>query len=817
MAPVKETSGFTVGLIVSYVRDEAGDDGVRELIAGSGIGATERQLADARRWWSYADKVALFEAAEAVVGDPEVATRIGRTVLAASVAPAMVPLLRAFGGPSPLLRNVAKAASRFSTAATMEALEIGRTNATLTYRLLPPHTPNRHDCGYTVGLLSQAPPLFGLPEATVDHPSCQVLGADRCTYHVTWLRDVRSRSRRERRREALALESTIAIEAAQQREDTVAALLRVAHALADVTTSAETAQRLADGAGDVIGCDRAIVLLWDEDTSRYRTAGHMGIPEHLAVAAAELRVDPTNFGGIDRPLPDEPIHLARRQTEGALADHLDRFEAHHVAVVPLRSRGQRLGLLLVDWASRLPPGLPGSRLDELLDGLADQGAAALENARLLETVRRQASHDALTGLPNQVLFAELVRLELGKARRLRGALAVGVLDLDRFKAVNDHLGHASGDALLIEVATRLRATIREVDTVARMGGDEFTFLLPGSGSAMADQVATRILTAFEEPFLVEGRALRVSPSIGFALHPSHGDELGELLRRADSAMYKAKASGRNTWVVHRSERTEPCPDRLTLESELARAVAGEELVVAYQPVVRVGDRRVVGVEALVRWHHPSLGLLMPDDFVPLAEEVGLIEDMDAWVLHRACMDLGRARPRAGRPWHVAVNAAGRSLTHPAFSRRVAEAIADGGIRPDQLVLEVTENVTVEEAGDVVGALSELRTQGVRVAIDDFGRGQSALARLDQLPMDQLKVDKAFLHGIASAEDEAPVVSAIIAMAIGLGLEVLAEGVERPEQHGFLVRQRCHLAQGYLFGRPAVRPIDEALGSEALVG
>jgi diguanylate cyclase (GGDEF)-like protein len=428
----------------------------------------------------------------------------------------------------------------------------------------------------------------------------------------------------------------------------------------------------------------------------------------------------------------------------------------------------------------------------------------------METIRRQALHDGLTGLPNQSLFADRVRRALATAQRTGGELAIGVLDLDRFKTVNDSIGHGCGDELLVEVGRRLQSSVREIDTVARMGGDEFTLLLPGrDGATAANQTAARVLAAFEAPFDVGGHVLRVSPSIGFALHPDHGGALDDLLKRADAAMYQAKAAGRNTWAIY-TGMTDQAYDRLTLEADLFEAVAHQELLIAFEPIVRIADGTVVGAEALVRWDHPTLGLLGPADFIRVAEDVGLVAEIDSWVLRRACLDLGRARPEGTAPAHVAVNVSGRSVTHPAFADRVAHAIASAGIRPDQLVLEVTEAVTGDEASGVARALAPLRSRGVRVAIDDFGRGHSSLSRLDELPADQLKIDRAFLRHVDSGEAGAPVLTAIIAMAKGLGLEVLAEGVERPEQLELLRSRGCELAQGFLFGRSLLAPLAEVL-------
>lgn len=809
----KEASGITTRLITAYVRHHAGDEGVTRLIELSAVVATEAELADPRRWWSYADTIALFEGAAVLFADDEVANAIGRWALTENVLPALIPLLRVFGGPSQLLRNIARTSKKFSTAGVMEAVDIGRTQAVVSYRLLAPHVPSAHDCGYTAGLLTQVAPIFGLPDAAVTHRDCQVAGAERCTYLVSWQRTPRLRSRRSLRREQLALDAASAIEEAQRREETVAALLRLSRSLADVTTVRETAQRLADAVPEVVGSRRSTVLLWDEPEGCYRTETVSGMPAHLADAALDFRIDGAGLAQPGMPAIDRPTLVARRHATGALATLLDRFEVDHLAFVPLRSRHKTLGLLIASWGRSGDLRRPRHELEELLHGLADQGATALENAQLLEAVHRRALHDSLTGLPNQARFADLADHELARARRSGTQLVVGVLDVDRFKTVNDTLGHACGDDLLVEVGRRLRTVLREVDTVARVGGDEFSLLLPGDdASAAAERVGRQVLAAFEKPFEIGGGALVMSASIGFAFHPAHGDDLDDLVKRADSAMYDAKAAGRNTWSVYRSSAETVAYDLTALQDDLAHAVARDQLVVAYQPVVQVADGTIVGAEALVRWSHPELGLLSPDAFIPLAEELGLICDIDDWVLRRSCFDLGRALLRHPGPMSVSVNVAGRSLAHPDFTRRLAQAVAGGGIRPDQLVLDVTEALTGGHSTDVTPVLVEVRSAGVRVAIDDFGAISSTLARLDQLPMDQLKLDGCLLEGIVAADHDAPVASAIIAMAHDLGVEVLAEGVEAVDQHAFLVRSGCELAQGFLFAAPVVASLDDVLRS-----
>jgi diguanylate cyclase (GGDEF)-like protein len=455
---------------------------------------------------------------------------------------------------------------------------------------------------------------------------------------------------------------------------------------------------------------------------------------------------------------------------------------------------------------------------KLLDALVAVGSSALKNADLVEQLKHEVFHDALTGLPNQLLFEETVSLALAERRQPERKLAVFVLDLDRFKRVNDSLGHPAGNELLREVAHRLTGVVRTGDTVARMSGDEFTLLATGLRSAgEAAVVAEKVLAAFQAPFLIGGQDLYVTPSLGIALSPDDGNRPSVLLKNADTAMYRAKERGRNCYEIYSFDMNSAAEARLALEGDLHQALGAGHLTVVYQPQIDLVTNRIIGVEALARWAHPTLGPITPDTFIPLAEESGLIIALDDWVLRTACSQ-ARAWADAGlAPVRMAVNLSGRGFWRARIVERVAEVLAETGVAPEQLELEVTETMAVDAVADTKPLFRELEALGVRLAIDDFGTGYSALGRLQGLPFHTLKIDRSFVAGVENAHDEAPIVAAMIAMAHALKLEVVAEGVETAAQHAFLSRHGCDIGQGYLFSRPAeAAEVEKLLRLETLL-
>ena len=425
----------------------------------------------------------------------------------------------------------------------------------------------------------------------------------------------------------------------------------------------------------------------------------------------------------------------------------------------------------------------------------------------------QALHDALTGLPNRVLFLERLAQSVEAASRRSIHSAVLFIDIDRFKAVNDIAGHAAGDQLLIGVARRLREVLRPADTVARLGGDEFVVLCENLYDVQKEAVAIaeRICETVSQPFSAAGNELFTSASVGLAfVRP--GDDPHVLVARADSAMYMAKQRGRSRWEIYHPDFDERTTRRAELINGLHRAVERSELVLHYQPVKDLGTGAVVSMEALVRWQHPTLGIVAPTEFIPLAEETGLIVEIGEWVLTEACTQCAAWRAEGYDSVDVAVNVSGRQLEDPDFAQGVERVLVATGLPASALSMEVTESVIVTEGSIGHEVLEGLQRIGVRLAIDDFGIGYSSLSYLAKLPVHSLKVDRTFIAGLGTAHDSS-IVAAMVELAHKLGLEVVAEGVETELELEQLREANCDEAQGFLLGRPA--PLSSLRASGAM--
>jgi diguanylate cyclase (GGDEF)-like protein/PAS domain S-box-containing protein len=428
-----------------------------------------------------------------------------------------------------------------------------------------------------------------------------------------------------------------------------------------------------------------------------------------------------------------------------------------------------------------------------------------ERKRAEQAIRQLAFHDALTGLPNRMLFEDRLRMALSRAQREKSMLAVMFLDLDRFKVVNDTLGHSEGDRLLQAVASDLTKLVREGDTVARVGGDEFTILLPEIdriGDAV--QVAERILETLKQPRLLGEQEFRVTASIGVTAYPDDGADVETLLRNADTAMYRAKERGRDNYQLYTRAMNANILERLALERDLWHALEREEMKVWYQPIVDIATDRIVGAEALVRWLHPERGTVLPEMFVPLAEETDLIVPLGEWVLRHACRWGSHWNRFVPHPVRITVNISARQLQQGNFVEVISRALLEAGMDSSLLQLEITEGAVMKNVEPTVRMLTRLQQMGVQIAVDDFGTGYSSLSYLKRLPIDAVKIDRSFVRDIANDSNDAAIVTSVITMAHNLGLKVIAEGVETEEQLEFLRRAGCDEFQGYLFSR-AMRP------------
>jgi diguanylate cyclase (GGDEF)-like protein/PAS domain S-box-containing protein len=425
-----------------------------------------------------------------------------------------------------------------------------------------------------------------------------------------------------------------------------------------------------------------------------------------------------------------------------------------------------------------------------------------DRKRAEEQIEFHAYHDVLTHLPNRKLFQDRLMQNVTRARRSGRAVAVMFVDLDHFKTINDTLGHEAGDELLLEMSRRLRDCVRDDDTVARLGGDEFTIILAELRHPEdAAGVAEKIIRAVQVPMQIGGTTLEISASIGISLYPEDGADPETLLRNADSAMYRAKESGRNTYQLCTEDMKRRAQERLSLESRLRKAISGGQLTLHYQPQIQLATGKVIGIEALVRWNDPDRGLIHPSAFIPLAEETRLILPLGDWVLHTACKQMREWRDRGLDIPHVSVNLSARQFQHAEIVERVRSVLQETGLEASALDLEITETTAMQNAETTVEVLHALRALGVSVSIDDFGTGYSSLNYLKRFPITCVKIDRVFVRDLATNDGDAAIVAAVIGIARSLRLRVTAEGVENAEQLAFLRRRKCDAAQGYLFSRP----------------
>jgi len=632
----------------------------------------------------------------------------------------------------------------------------------------------------------------------------------------------------------------------RRSDSTARTILSFSGQLSGLTNLAQALQILADTVPEVSGCTQSTVYLWDKENSRlvlgaYTTGmtppdADLGpITPHWAAAAgasgvpaprADRRADEQDADGtrssrdpvsveVDNPLVQRMI--ASREVmvldASTVGDPLLRrlMEESGVpasVVAPLFASGEFLGVIAANFSKDAAPGIiHDADLHERLSGLADQASTAIQNLELLEKVSHMAWHDALTGLPNRRLFEDRVEQELVRSRRVGEPVCMFFVDLDNFKSVNDTYGHAVGDQLILQVGQRLVDTVRSQDTVARVGGDEFAILLPGLVDQQSiNQLAERTLEAMHTPFEIFSEEVTTSASVGIAIAPEHGDTYDDLLNRADEAMYRAKGHGRDAFEMFRSTPDPVHPGRRALDdrqlhADLIKALDGNEFFLVYQPYIDLRTAAIVGVEALIRWRHPTLGVLDPPQFIPMAERSDLIVALDNWVLWQACRQLRSWRDHGMDPLRLSVNLASRDLSNPEFFDSVERTLSDTGTDPSLLELEITERVVLDTNGPAVGNIDRLRKLGVRFTIDDFGSGNSSLDRIGSFPVSTLKIDRSFVQVLGPEDEENSLVGAIIALAARLGLSCVAEGVETLLQSRVLLQRGCTTAQGYYFSPP----------------
>ena len=571
-------------------------------------------------------------------------------------------------------------------------------------------------------------------------------------------------------------------------------LLRANRAFLDLTQSQArlvNAQRIAqlghwewDLASDRIHCSEEIYRILGQTTDALPAT----YPNLLECVHPE-----------DRPLVKETIYSALRRRESFNIDF--RIVRPDGSARTVHEQGE------IQYDARGEP----ARMHGTMQDITERKAAA-------EQIRQLALYDSLTGLPNRHLFKEQLSHAVARAKRTGEVLIMLSLDLDRFKRVNETLGHEGGDLLLKEASGRLSKALRPTDyvthdeldsinqSVARPGGDEFTMLLAVSQAQDGAKVAGRILDALSRPFTLGDNEIVVSASIGIAVYPLDGDDAESLLKNADAAMYYAKEQGKNNYQYYNQSMNLSAVERLTLESNLHRALERSEFSLYYQPKVDVANGAIIGVEALIRWRHPELGLVSPADFIPLAEETGLIIPIGEWVLASACGEIRGWLQDGLAAVPIAVNISAKQFQQQDICATVTRVLREYGVPPHLLEIEVTESTAMHNAEATSATLSNLKALGLSIAIDDFGTGYSSLSYLKRFPIDSLKIDRSFVTGLPGNADDAPIAQAIITMAHALRLKVVAEGVETDAQREFLAANGCDEMQGYYFSRPV--PADE---------
>jgi diguanylate cyclase (GGDEF)-like protein len=602
---------------------------------------------------------------------------------------------------------------------------------------------------------------------------------------------------------ALATRMLAGVEALRERQALLERLSRIQRSIVQRAALNDVLDGIVSGAAELLGDEVVgLRLVEPHNPSQMALVASAGIPDEMVAELKRARVG-DGVGGRaiaeGRLVVEERYQSSRRGLEAYRQDGLQAAMA-----APVHENGVPVGSLVV--ASYAPGRTYSATEQEVLFAFAEHASLALTDARNFEDAMHQAFHDSLTGLPNRALFLDRLEHAEARAQRTGSPVAVVFLDLDDFKKVNDRLGHVAGDELLVLAAGRLRRCCRPSDTPARFGGDEFALLLEDmTEDASATVVAARVLSELSRPFYIQGQEIVVSASLGIA--SSRDPAGGDLLRNADLAMYRAKSGGKGKFQLFEPGMHAAVMERLEMEVDLQHALHRCELEVHFQPIVHLPTGVTTAVEALLRWKHPTRGYVGPDEFVPLAEEIGAIHGLGQWVLFEACAQAvaWNAGVCKEEPIAVGVNLSGRQLEDPALVEQVGAALEQTGLPPDLLILEITETVLMRDLEGTVSKLIELRDLGVRMSVDDFGTGYSSLQYLRRFPLDSLKIAKSFVDGVAGPSQDAAVARAIVDLGRTFNLRVVAEGVETVEQHERLLELGCEYGQGYLFARPAAAP------------
>jgi diguanylate cyclase (GGDEF)-like protein len=588
----------------------------------------------------------------------------------------------------------------------------------------------------------------------------------------------------------------------QERQLLLERLSRIQRSISTRAPLDDVLKSIVAGAFELLGDGVVALHLVDpENPDCMVMVESMGLDPELSRRVERKRI---GEGAGGRAMVEDAV-VVIEDYEGAegMVKELAALKMKSAMAAPVREDGHAVGSLTI---ATYHAGRHYSATEqEMLIAFADIASLALIDARMAAEMKHQAFHDSLTGLPNRALFLDRLEHALRRARREVGSsVAVLFIDLDRFKVVNDRLGHAAGDELLAVAAKRIESCVRDVDTAARLGGDEFAVLLECTeGVISSEPIVDRVLEALRAPFDIAGHSMTVGATIGIAVSYTGRENATELLRNADLAMYQAKSAGGGTRAIFEAKMYEAVVQRLSVEGELDQAIEKQELVLHYQPIVDLETEEIVGVEALVRWQHPTRGLIPPLDFIPLAEETGQIVEIGRWVLREAVRqadDWRHLRP-PGSPLSVSFNLSPRELQRPGLVDDLREALRGTGLDPAGIIVELTESILLQDTEATLVKLSQIKELGVRLAIDDFGTGYSSLGYLRRFPIDILKVDRSFVDAIARSGQAHALARAVVDIGRTLKLDTVAEGIENAPQLAELRKMKCMLGQGYHFSKP----------------